>query len=75
MDRLMLEEHIMKLYAVVDDLNDISYGLLEGGMDEEDAVNAVDGLAVMTKIKIEKLFQVFKQTFHLDEYDNTDAVV
>lgn len=69
MDRFDLEEHISNLHSIVDSLNDISYGILEGDFTKDDATNAIDGLAVLTKVKIEKLFDVFIQVFELNEYN------
>jgi hypothetical protein len=71
MDRFDLENHITNLHSIVDSLNDISYGILEGEFSRDEAVNAVDGLAVLTKVKIEKLFDVFIQVFELDQYNNS----
>lgn len=68
MDRFDLENHITNLHSIVDTLNDISYGILEGNLDKDETVNAIDGLAVITKLKIEKLFDVFTQVFELDQY-------
>jgi len=68
MDRLDLENHITNLHSIVDSLNDISFGILEGDFTKDETVNAVDGLAVLTKVKIEKLFDVFTQVFKLDQY-------
>jgi hypothetical protein len=68
MDRFDLENRIMELHSVVDSLNDISYGILEGDLSRDEVVNAVDGLAVITKMKIEKLFDTFIQVFSLDQY-------
>jgi hypothetical protein len=70
MDRFVLEEEILKLHSVVDDLNDISYSINEDLLDQEDISYIVDGLAVKMQIKINKLFDVFKQTFGLDEYNS-----
>lgn len=68
MDRFDLENHISNLHSIVDSLNDISFGILEADLDKDETVNAIDGLAVMTKLKIEKLFDVFTQVFELDQY-------
>jgi len=68
MDRFDLENHITNLHSIVDSLNDISFGILEGDFTKDETVNAVDGLAVLTKAKIEKLFDVFTQVFKLDQY-------
>jgi hypothetical protein len=56
------------MHSIVDSLNDISYGILEGDFTKDETVNAIDGLAVLTKVKIEKLFDVFMQVFELDQY-------
>lgn len=69
MDRFDLENHISNLHSIVDSLNDISFGILEADLDKDETVNAIDGLAVMTKLKIEKLFDVFTQVFELDQYN------
>lgn len=76
MDRFDLENHISNLHSIVDSLNDISFGILEADLDKDETVNAIDGLAVMTKLKIEKLFDVFTQVFELDQYrkDVTDSL-
>lgn len=71
MDRFDLEDRITNLHSIVDSLNDISYGILEGEFSRDETVNAVDGLAVLTKVKIEKLFDVFIQVFELDRYNNS----
>jgi hypothetical protein len=70
MDRFDLECHIMNMHSIVDDLNNISYGVLEEQMTEDEITNALHGLAVMTEIKIKKLFNVFTQVFKLDDYNN-----
>jgi hypothetical protein len=72
MDRFDLENNITNLHSIVDSLNDISYGILEGGFSKDETVNAVDGLAVLTKAKIEKLFDIFTQVFNLDGYNTSD---
>jgi hypothetical protein len=69
MDRFDLETHITNLYSIIDDLNDISYGVLENDLSKDETVNAVDGLAVITKLKIDKLFDVFTQVFELDQHN------
>jgi hypothetical protein len=75
MDRFDLEDRITNLHSIVDSLNDISFGILEGNFTKDETVNAIDGLAVLTKIKIEKLFDVFTQAFKLDQYKaSTDYV-
>lgn len=72
MDRFDLEEQIMKLHSIVDSLNDICYGVLECDMDKHEIANALDGLAVLTEVRLNKLFDVFKQAFRLDQYSCQD---
>lgn len=69
MDRFDLENKITELYSIVDSLNDISYGIIEGGLSRDESANAIDGLAVVTKMKLEKLFDVFTQVFFLNQYN------
>lgn len=69
MDRFDLENKITELHSVIDSLNDISYGIIESDLSRDEAVNAIDGLAVMTKLKIEKLFDTFIQVHNLDKYN------
>lgn len=59
----------MELHSVVDALNDISYGVIEGNLTQDEIANAIDGLAVIVKTKAEKLFDTFTQVFHLDQYN------
>lgn len=72
MDRFDLENRITDLHSIVDALNDISFGILEADLDKDETVNAIDGLAVITKVKIEKLFDTFVQVFELDQYNKSN---
>jgi len=69
MDRFDLENKINQTYHFVDTLNDISYGVLEIGMTNDEIVNAIDGLAVMLKLHTDKLFDTFAQVHKLDRYN------
>lgn len=71
MDRFDLENEITNLNTIVDCLNDISYGILEGDFSKDDALNAIDGLACLTKSRITKLFDVFLQVHKLDQYNTS----
>lgn len=68
MDRFDLEEGITNLHSIIDSLNDISYGIVECNLNNDEIVNAIDGLAVVTKLKIEKLFDTFTKVFMLDSH-------
>jgi len=70
MDRFDLEEKINHTYNFIDTLNDISYGIMEVGMTNDEIVNALDGLAVMLKLHTQKLMDTFTQVYQLDQYAN-----
>lgn len=66
MNKFDLESRIMELYSIVDALNDISYGIIESDLSKDETNNAVDGLAVITKMKIEKLLDTFTEVYYSD---------
>lgn len=74
MDRFDLESKITELYSLVDSINDISYGIIEGDLSRDETANALDGLAVVTKLKIEKLWDTFIQVHRLDKYNGLGEV-
>lgn len=74
MDRFDLEDKITQLYSLIDSMNDISYGILEGDLSRDETANAIDGLAVATKLKIEKLWDTFIQVHKLDQYNGLGNV-
>ena len=69
MDRFDLEEKINQTYNFIETLNDISYGIMEVGMTNDEIVNALDGLAVMLKLHTQKLMDTFTQVHQLDQYN------
>lgn len=68
MDKYDLEQKITETYNFVDRLNDISYGVIETQMTNDEISDAVHGLAILLKLHIEKTFDQYKKVFHLDEY-------
>lgn len=74
MDRFDLESKITETHNFVDRMNDISYGILEVGMTDDEVVNAIDGLAVLLKLHADKLFDVFIQVHKLDQYNDQTLV-
>lgn len=70
MDRFDLEIKITATHNFVDRLNDISYGIVEVGMSEDEVVNAIDGLAVLLKLHADRLFDIFTQVHGLDNYND-----
>jgi hypothetical protein len=67
-DRFDLENEITTLTNVSDDLVLLAHGVLEGDMDADAIANALLGLSVLVTLRSEKLFDVFKSVFKLDEY-------
>ena len=70
MDRFDLESKISETYNFVDRLNDISYGILEMEMTNDEVANALDGLAVLLKVHTNRLFDTFVQVHQLDGHKN-----
>ena len=58
MDRFDLETAITNLYTIVDDLNDISYNI-EQNLIEEELSHSIDSVAIVLKLKVNKLFDIF----------------
>lgn len=69
MNRFDLEEQIMSLHAIVDHLNDVSYNVLENDMTKDEVADAVHAVAVIAKLKADKIFDVFTQVMKLDSYN------
>lgn len=67
-DRFDLENEIMGLYAFVDQLGNVSEGLMEARLTTDGAVNAIEGISVLLKLQAEKLFDTMSQCFKLDGY-------
>ena len=69
MDRFDLESKISETYNFVDRLNDISYGILEMEMTNDEVANALDGLAVLLKVHTNRLFDTFVEVHKLDQHN------
>jgi len=74
MNRFDLESRIAELHSIVDSLNDISYGLIEADLSKDETIDVIDGLAVVAKMKIDRLFNTFAQVFSLDKYSNNEQL-
>jgi hypothetical protein len=46
----------------------LAEAVLEERTDTDEVANALIGIAVCTKLRIDRLFETFKATFKLDEY-------
>lgn len=73
-DRFDLESKITDTYHFVDHLNDLSYGVLENNLSQDEITDALHGLAVVLKCHTDKLFNVFTQALKLDSYNDTTIV-
>lgn len=67
-DRFDLENEIMGLYSFVDQLGNVSEGIMEARLTTDEAVNAIEGINVLLKLQAEKLFDTMSQCFKLDGY-------
>jgi hypothetical protein len=67
-DRFDLENEIMGLYAFVDQLGNVSEGVMETRLTTDETVNALEGINVLLKLHAEKLFDTMTQCFKLDGY-------
>ena len=72
MDRFDLENKINQTYHFVDMLNDLNYGVLETELTQDEISNALDGMAVLLKCHIDKLFDTFTQVHKLDRYNKAN---
>lgn len=73
-DRFDLESKITDTYHFVDHLNDLSYGVLENSLSQDEIADALHGLAVVLKCHTDKLFEVFTQALKLDNYNDQTFV-
>lgn len=67
-DRFDLETEISELYNFVEHLNTLGSGLLEDNISEDEAVNAIIGVAILLKLQANKLNDTMSQCFKLDKY-------
>jgi hypothetical protein len=71
-DRFQLETDITNIYNTADDLDLLVERILEkDDIDIDEIVNALIGVAVMTRIRVDKTFDTFKAAFNLDEHAAT----
>jgi hypothetical protein len=68
MTRYDLEQKIHETHNFVDHLNDISYGVLETQITNDEIADAIHGVAILLKLHTEKMFDLYKRAFNLDEY-------
>jgi|LakMenEpi03Aug12_release.lakeMendotaPanAssembly.Ray.scaffolds.fasta_scaffold2283875_2 hypothetical protein len=73
-DRFQLETDITNIYNTADDLDLLVERILEKeDVDIDEIANALIGVSVMTRMRVEKAFDTFKAVFHLDGCVSTEA--
>jgi len=66
-NRFQLEMDITNIYNTADDLDLLVERILEKeDLNIDDIANALLGVAVMTRMRVEKAFDTFKAAFNLD---------
>lgn len=68
MDRFILEDKIALVNNVTDDLKTIASQIITGNIDQEEAFDALHGLIALQNCRHNELWDVFLQTFRLDQY-------
>jgi hypothetical protein len=71
MDRFLLEEEISKLLNVCDDIDLLTENVLETEMSRDEIANVTLGISTLLRLRYEKIFDVFKQVFQLDNYKSS----
>ena len=59
-DRFDFEQQIQKCWMITDDISDISEGILEHDLDQEQIVNALIGIKQLYELKFNKLWDLFE---------------
>lgn len=70
MDRFVLEEEISKLLNVCDDIDLLTENVLETEISRDEIANVTLGISTLLRLRYEKIFDVFKQVFQLDNHKN-----
>lgn len=69
MDRFELENKINQTTHFADQLRSIAGAVLENNMSEDRLANVLEGLAILIELHTDETFEVFKQAFRLDNYN------
>jgi hypothetical protein len=77
MDRFDIEQAIMAVWSTDQDIDNLLWQLMdstEGPMSEDELANYLIGINQILRVRCERLFDVYCQTFKLDHYrENTDV--
>ena len=72
MDRFQLEDKIHGVSNVIEDLKTIASQVISGNISQEDTFDAIHGLIALQTCRHNELWDVFLQTFRLDEYADVE---
>jgi hypothetical protein len=73
-NRFQLETDITNIYNTADDLDLLVERILEKeDVDIDEIANALIGISVMTRMRVDKAFDTFKAAFNLDGCVSTEA--
>ena len=74
-DRFDLEDDIMNMYRIVEDLN--LFYEKQDMLSEDERDNVLLGIKTITPLRIDKLFNTFKEVLELDEFhpDRKDRTI
>jgi len=67
-DRFDLENDILALHNIADDIDVLAENIMNNDVTTDEIVNALIGLGVMARLKINKSFETFKDALKLDNY-------
>lgn len=72
MNRFELEDKITAMNNINEELEVLSRRILEEGLDQDDIVNALNGIIVLQCGRQNQLWDTFIHTFSLDQYSGLD---
>lgn len=72
MNRFKMEDSLINLNKVNDDLKTIARQVVDGTLDRDDVFSALHGLAIIHEARFAEAWDVFLQTFKLEQYSNRD---
>jgi hypothetical protein len=70
MNRFDIEEQISKGYNFSQTIKDVSDGIIDQNLSQDDIVNVLNGLSIMLDLHTSKSLDIMKQVCKLDEYNN-----
>jgi hypothetical protein len=72
MDRFELEDKIIAMNNVNEELEVLSRRVLDEDLDQDDIVNAINGIVILQSGRQNQLWDTFINAFSLDQYSGLD---